>query len=165
MMTREELIKKIEAVKPGTFVRISYKTEIPVRAADKKAGIKMWKEVSTTVRTGVSYNNIESVIMRKSHEDSNNEKRPYNNPYEWVIKNRVKMHTGSGKEYFYFASVNGGHNTKTNYFYEGPVIGVVDMGSSIDEKLAQVVIPSYFNRNGVASEVRQVAFENIISLG
>lgn len=164
-MKRNEIISKIESIKPGTFVRISYRTEVPVKAADKKAGIKMWKEVSTTVRTGVNYGKIASVIARKAQEDASVEKRAYTNPYEWVIQDRVKVHTGSGKEYFYFASVNGGHNTKTHYFYEGPVIGVIDMGSSIDEKLASVVLPSYFNKKGNASEVRQVAFDNIISIG
>lgn len=164
-MERFEIIEKVNAIRPGTFVRISYKSEVPVRASDKKAGIKMWKEVSTTVRTGVNYGNIASVIARKS-EETDEPKRAYTNPYEWVIKDKVKVHTGTGKEYLYVASVNGGHHTKTTYFYEGPVIGVIDMGNSIDEKLKEVVLPSYFNRgsNG-ANEVRTISFENIISIG
>lgn len=164
-MERMELINKIAEVKPGTFVRISYRTEIPVKAADKKAGIRMWKEVSTTVRTGVNYGKIASVIARKSMEDPNKEKRAYTNPYEWIVRNRIKKHIESGKEYLVVASVNGGHNTKTTYYYEGPIIGKVDMGASIDEKLGQVVLPSYFNKKGTASEVRTIAFENIISIG
>lgn len=164
-MKREDIIRKITEVKPGTFVRVSYRTEVPVKAADKKAGIKVWKEVSTTVRTGVEYSKIASVIAKKSMEDPNAEKRAYTNPYEWTVRNRIKKHIESGKEYVVVASVNGGHNTKTTYFYEGPIIGKVDMGTSIDEKLASVVLPSYFNKKGTASEVRTISFENIISIG
>ena len=41
-----------DALGKGRICRIEYDAEVPVKAVYKKAGIKIIKHVSTTVRTG-----------------------------------------------------------------------------------------------------------------
>ena len=56
-----------DALGKGRICRIEYDAEVPVKAVYKKAGIKIIKHVSTTVRTGVSYSNLPKVYLKLRH--------------------------------------------------------------------------------------------------
>ena len=77
-MTKHEIIRTIETVKKGTFVRIVYQTELPLTAAAKRAGHVIVKHTEKVVRLGVNYGNIakvqEAEAARKAAEPTATEK-------------------------------------------------------------------------------------------
>ena len=81
-----DIIDAISSIKPGTFVRVQYKTELPVKAAFKKAGYTITKYVSTTSRFGINYHNIQKVKEAEVEKTVGHAKNRSNNIH-WVIKN------------------------------------------------------------------------------
>lgn len=162
-LARDTIIEEAMKVRPGTLTRVGYTSELPVKAEYKKKGYRMFKIVETSVRLGVNYHNIASVIARKAEEGLKEAVQRTNN-YEWVIKNKVSHNTATGKDYLYVANFNNGHNTKTRYFIEGTFVGTIDMGDEIDEHFAHLLIPSYWNRKSNGGEVRTISFDNIYKI-
>lgn len=162
-LKRDTIIKAVEKVKPGTFVRVCYKTELPVKAEWKKKGFKMIKIVETSVRFGVNYGNIASVKARKALEEDSNKPKRTNN-YEWVLKNKIRHNTNTGKDYLYVALFNKGDNTKYKYILEHPFLGDIDMGDEIERIYNHILIDSYFKKRFEKPEVKNISFENIIRI-
>lgn len=164
-LTNEQIIEAVSNVKNGCIARISYRTELPIKAAYKKQGYKIIKVVETSVRFGVDYFNIGSVIERKAAEaEAGKVPVVRENPYEWVIDNKVKRHIAKDKYYVVAAVLNGGHNTHSKYILVGSPIGNIDMGSEISPEYRNIVLDSYFNKSSNGGEVRTIAFENIIRI-
>ena len=69
-MTKHEIIKTIDSVKKGTFVRIVYQSELPLTAAAKKAGHVIVKHTEKVVRLGVNYGNIAKVQEAEAETDN-----------------------------------------------------------------------------------------------
>lgn len=61
-MKYEMIIQALENIHPGSFFRVGYKTEVPLKSSFSKKGYKITRISESTVRTGVSYKNIHSVI-------------------------------------------------------------------------------------------------------
>ena len=150
ILTKDEIISEAAKVRPGTITRVGYRTFLPVKAAYKKQGVEIMKVVNTSVRLGVRYNRIASVIARKAEEGLKEAIQRTNN-YEWVLENKVCFNTQTGKHYLYAASLNGGHHTYTEYYVK-PADGRVDHLSASQFKgsgfAEEYVIPSYFKGNG-----------------
>jgi hypothetical protein len=163
LLTREQIIEAVKAVRGGTITRVVYKTEVPIKAEYKKKGYKLTKIVETSARIGVNYGHIASVKAK-------NEEHPYTpsartNNYEWVIKDRIRHNTNTGKDYVVLISFNKGHNTRVKYVLEGTMVGTIDMGSEIDSHYRHIVLDSYFKpKSTPPTEIRNVAFENIIKI-
>lgn len=164
-LTNEQIIEAVSNVKNGCITRITYKTELPIKAEFKKQGYKIVKIVETSVRFGVDYFNIGSVVERKAKEAEEG-KVPVvrKNPYEWIIDNKVKHHIEKDRYYVVAANLNGGHNTKSKYVLIGSAIGNLDMGDEIDPHYTHIVLDSYFKKSSSGGEVRTIAFENIIRI-
>ena len=161
-LTSEQILTATSQVRGGTIARITYKTEVPIKAEFKKQGYKITKIVESSVRFGVNYHNIASVIARKSQESVNQTSRANN--YEWIIKNRVKHNTKTDKDYLVVANLPVNHNSKVKYILEGSIMGTLDMGNRIDGPYKDIVLNSYFNRNSDEREIRTISFENIITI-
>ena len=165
-LTREQIIDEVKPIKNGTYVRIGYRSELPVRAELKKQGYQAYKVVETTVRLGVNYGKIASVVARKSEKDGR--KKISTSNYSWVIKNKVRYNKNTGKDYLYVANVNGkGANTKELYVlipkkgkYE--ITCVKDI---FEQEFKDVVIPSYWTKHNTCKEVQNIAFDNIYRVG
>lgn len=164
VMNDEQIINAVKAVRGGTVTRVTYKTDVPVKAEFKKQGYKITKIVETTARIGVNYGHLASVKAR-------NEESPYTpdtaraNNYEWVVKDRIRFNTKTGKHYVVLMNFNKGHNTKVKYLIEGTFVGTIDMGDSIDSAYKHIVLDSYFKKPASGhGEMRNVAFENIIRI-
>lgn len=162
-LNREQIIESVNQIRNGTIARVTYKSEVPLKAEFKKQGYKLTKITETSARFGVSYGKIASVMARNA-EQSNEEKTSRTNNYEWVIKNKVKYNTKTDKEYLVLANFNKGHHTKSKYILEGTFVGAIDMGDSIDNHYTHLVIDSYFKNKDYAPEVKTVAFDNIIKI-
>ena len=162
ILSREQIIKVAGEVKGGRIMRVTYKTELPLKAEFKKQGYVLIKIIETSVRFGVDYHNIAAVIERKANAEP---KEPVvrSNNYEWVIENRVKYNKNTEKEYLVVANLPGHSNSRVKYILEGTMVGTIDMGSEIDPHYRHMVRDSYFNPSATGGEVKTISFCNIIS--
>lgn len=160
-LTREEIINAIVDVKGGRIARITYKTEVPVKAEFKKQGYKITKLVETSSRIGVNYGHLPSVIARNESDNTPNTRA---NNYEWIIKDRICHNHKTDKDYVALVSFNKGHHTKVKYIIEGTFVGSIDMGDEIENAYKHIVLDSYFKRHSTPSEFKRIAFDNIIRI-
>ena len=157
-MTRHEIIKTIDSVKRGTFVRIVYQSELPLTAAAKRAGHVIVKHTEKVVRLGVNYGNIAKV--QESEAERTEPKREYTPWCHWEIQDILAKHNTKDDYYLSFATVNGiGHHTKSTYFIDGSTATINEVMDS------ELVLPSYFKGTGEAPAVQKVNISNIIQLG
>lgn len=161
-LLKEQIISATKAIRGGSIARITYKTEVPIKSEFKKQGYKIIKIVETSVRFGVNYHNIASVIERKSNLEYVPTLRKNN--YTWVVKNRIKHNDQTNKDYLVVATLPVGHNTKVKYLIEGTFVGTIDMGDSIDSHYQHIVLDSYFKKSSEMREIKNISFENIITI-
>ena len=135
----------------GRMMRISYVTELPMKAVYKKQGIQIFKEVETTVRTGVAHKNIAKVIAKRNSPDYVQPK-PRENNYEWVIPNVVTKNNKTGKTYLYVAPMTKGNNERVFYTINTPENPL--------NVLHEYVISSYFTEKEPA-DIKIIAVNNI----
>lgn len=158
-MSNSTLISTIKSIPAGRFFRMSYKSELPVKAAFKKQGISIIKVTDTTVRTGVSYNSIASVQEYKSTHEPSGIVRTNN--YVWVEQDRLKHNTVTGKDYFVIAPMKNSHPKSTYIVKDNNGERYV----TIDELDKSMIQDSYWKpSNGVPTAIRTICLENIIEL-
>lgn len=163
-LSREQILKTVEAIPNGRIARVTYKTELPVKAEFKKQGYVVTKLVETTGRFGVQYHHIASVIARKAEEGFKEAVKRTNN-YVWVINNKVKHNTVTDKDYIVLASFNGGHHTKSKYIVS--YLGKDTVYSDHEFKYSDnknLVIDSYWKPSKNAGEVKNISFENVLAI-
>ena len=152
-MKTEAIIKKISEIPAGRFFRVRYITKVKVKAEYEKQGITIFKIVDTTTRTGVKYKNIAGVKLN----DYPDEYEPKKTNWEWVVKDRVKHNTKTGKDYLVIAPISKGSNTKVEYVFtdnEGSAV-------RLKEEIEGFVIPSYW-KDSEKPAVMNVTLENIL---
>lgn len=162
-LNREQIIEATNKVRNGTIARVTYRTEVPLKAEFKKQGYRLIKITETSARFGVNYGRIASVIARNAERTLEEAVQRTNN-YEWVIKNKVKYNTKTDKEYLVVANFNGGHHTKSKYILEGTFVGTIDMGDTIDSHYTHLVIDSYYKKSDYCGEIKTIAFDNILRI-
>ena len=161
-LNREQIISAMKSVRGGTITRIASKTDVPLKAEAKKQGYSLTKIVETSVRCGVEYSRIASVIERRLSEDYTPSTR--RNNYEWIVRNRIKHNNNTDKDYIVVASLPKGHHTKIKYVLSGTSVGTIDMGDTIIDAYKDLVIDSYFKKAEQAHEIKTIAFENVLML-
>lgn len=55
---------KVATLKPGTFFKMAYVSDVTLSAAGRKAGVHVLKRVIGTYRVGISYKNTKKAIAR-----------------------------------------------------------------------------------------------------
>lgn len=111
-MKTEQLIKKISAIPAGRFFRVRYISKVKIKAAFEKEGYSIFKVVDTTTRTGVKYSSVVKNDNKTPSEKQNN--------WTWVVKNRIKHNTNTGKDYLVVAPIGKGNNSKVTYMCTTP---------------------------------------------
>ena len=160
-MSYESVISAVKSIHGGSMARITYFSEMPMKAANKKNGYVIYKVVSTTARFGVNYSNIGSVAaLRNSPDYVAPTKRENNN--EWVLVNRVSHNSKTGKTSVRFVPMTKGSNKKVTYILKSADRTVV-LGESIPETFKSMVLDSYWNNNS-CPVVQSVNINNIIAL-
>ena len=148
----------VNNLKAGVFARITYKTELPVKAAYKNQGFKVVKTTSSTVRFGINYRNIKSVIERKNEVEEDS-KKTWTNNYIEVIKNKISFNTSTNKFYLNVYPIKKGNNSNSTYILIYPdgfeVVGDINF-------IKEYVIPSYFNKS--QTEMFRVNVDNVLSI-
>lgn len=117
-MNRDIAVERISQIKAGTFFRLKYETELPVKAVYRDLGIKITKNNEVTVRTGVKYANIDGVVPKYSQRENN---------YEWIIPHRISHNNKTGKDYLNVATCKHNANPHTIYKINGNEISKEDL--------------------------------------
>lgn len=152
-MKTEAIIKMVSEIPAGRFFRVRYLSKVRIKSDYEKQGYSLFKLVDTTTRTGVKYKNIKGVKINEHPE----EYTPKTSNWEWVIKNRIKHNTKTGKDYLVVAPINRGNNTITTYVLTTPE-GVTN---TIDKAAAEIyAVPSYWKEEKPA--IMNITLENIL---
>lgn len=160
-MNIKQIKETLNKIPNGSFFRITYSSDINLSASAKKQGYRAIKVTSKTVRKGVNYSKMASVIKREALRVE--PKKEYKNPYETIIKNCLYRHVEKDKEYLQFANSQKGQNTNSYYIVYDPIGNVVKL-SSEEFKVLGLTIPSYWNKSGEKPEVQKIAIENIMTI-
>lgn len=159
----EEIINAVSSVGNGRMARICYKSELPVKAEFKKQGVKIVKVTEATVRFGVDYEHIGSVIERKAEDEANGKVYAQReNNYEWVVENKICHNSKTGKDYVRFAHVNEGSNRKVIYIIVDS-LSETTIAETLDDSTKNLVQNSYWNRTS-APEVQNISTENVLRI-
>lgn len=156
-MKTEQIIKKVSEIPAGRFFRVRYTTKVKLKAEYEKQGYTILKIVDTTTRTGVKYQNIAGVELK----DKFDEKQPRTNNWEWVVKDRIKHNTNTGKDYLVVAPISKGSNTVVSYVLTTPegesyTIHEYDVKSIYS-------VPSYW-KNGDKPAIMNITLENVLTV-
>lgn len=153
-MKTQEIIKKIESIPGGRFFRVRYMTKVRMDAVSLKKGISIMKIVDTTTRTGVMYRNIAGVLPN-DYPDSY---VPKESNWEWVIKNRIKHNTKTGKDYLVVAPIGKGSHTVVSY-----VLTDGDGNTRVidKEEAMKYSVTSYWNKTEKPA-VMNITLENVL---
>ena len=109
------IIRALNKIKNGAFTRINYITEVRMNADFKNKGYRMLKVTETTVRFGLNYGNIKSVIEQNAKNKAEGKvKKPRANNNIDLIKNKLVFNTNTQKAYVkvFYAKNN---NAKNKY--------------------------------------------------
>lgn len=151
----------------GRIIRVGYSKELKFLKGWAEQGIRAYKLTETSVRLGVNYHNIASVKARKAAE-GDKPKAERANSYSWVIPNKVKYNSNTGKTYLQVATLNGGHNTKSQYLVYDPHIGWILFEKAeweLSEYYLMTDSKSRESRSGDKPDVYTITIDNIFKLG
>lgn len=152
-MKTEQIIKKIKDIPGGRFFRVRYISKVKMTADALKNGITIFKIVDTTTRTGVKYKNIEGV----KPNDYPDTYEPKKTNWEWIVPNRIKHNTKTGKDYLVIAPIGEGAHTTCTYIFtdnEGNT-------RTIDkEEVREYAVASYWKDEKPA--IMNVTLENVL---
>ena len=166
-LTYNQIMATAANARNGSYVRVGYSKELKVTQEWFEKGIRAYKLTETTVRLGVAYNKIASVIARKAAEADKPKVERVNN-WKWIIPNKVKANSNTGKTYLQVATVNGGHNTHSQFLVYDPHIGWVLFEKEeweASEYYMMTDVKSREPRKGPAPEIYTITFDNIYKLG
>lgn len=153
-MKTEKLLEAIKAIPGGRFFRVRYMTKVKMTAESIKNGVTIMKIVDTTTRTGVRYNKIAGVVLNE-YPDSY---VPKVSNWEWIIPQRVKHNSKTGKDYLVIAPIAKGHNTVVSY-----ILTDGDGNSRVitKEEAKEYSVPSYW-KDGDKPAIMNVTLENVL---
>lgn len=151
----------------GRIIRVGYSKEIKLCKDWKEQGIRVYKLTETSVRLGVNYGNIASVKARKEAE-GNKPKVERANNWTWILPNKVKSNSNTGKTYLQVATLNGGHNTNNQWLVYDHHAGWILFDKEEWENSEYYLMTDPKTREprkGDKPDVYTITFDNIFKLG
>ena len=135
-----KMMKVINSVKPGSFVRIEYKTELPVKSEYKKFGYRVYKVSQMTTRLGIKYSNMKSVVKTENSVPNRPSTMHFINKYVLKNENNENLYLATypcqqGRNNYSIYIVINENNKDINMFNES-------------EDIKDLVIDSYWNKKG-----------------
>lgn len=142
----------VNGYKAGTYSRLQYKSNVPVKACYKNVTIVKYS--TAVVRFGIRYNTMKAV--------QNTLKEDYKkNPNEvWILKNYIKYNKNTGK--YYLSVYTSNHKNKNIYLVY--VDGKFQKQVSSLTEVSEYILPSYFKKNATTSTYC-VNLDNVIKIG
>jgi len=155
-MTKDNVMKCLNNIKPGTFTRITFVTELPLKAEFKNRGFRVTKTTSITTRFGIHYGNIKGVEINNTTKD-----KKVNNFY-WVdnFKKNLCYNTNTKKYYICTYPTKKGTNINTKYSIKYPDGSFKGNLTSIDKNM---VINSYWNKS--STKMMRINIDNVLKIG
>ena len=166
-LTYNTIMAEAANCKNGCIIRAGYSKELNMLKGWKELGFRAYKLTETSVRLGVNYFNIASVVAKKATEGDKPKKERANN-FSWVIKNKVKYNSNTGKTYLQVATFNKGHNTHSQYLIYDPSQGwfVLEKPEfETSEYYTMIDAKSKESHKGEKPDVYTITFDNIYKLG
>lgn len=160
-----DIIREASATPNGRFIRVGYCKELKLLKGWPEKGIRAYKLTETTVRLGVAYANIAAVKARKEAEEDKPKVQRANN-WEWIIPNKVKANSNTGKTYLQVATVEGGHNTHSQFLVYDPHIGWTLFEKPEWELSEYYLMTDKKSRESSSHpDIYTITFDNIYKLG
>lgn len=158
-MTLEQVLSVIPSIRPGVFTKLSYKTELPVKAEYKNQGYTVTKFCDTTARIGVKYGNLAEVKSRLRPEGSRRRK----DNMKVLVEHTLYQNTDTEKIYLHVFPFKKNHKSKVFYIVHIPGanpedVEVFDLGI-----FKELVRKSYFTEKDPPA-VFSLNIENINQL-
>ncbi len=161
-----DIIREATNCGNGRFIRVGYSKELKLLKGWAEKGIRIYKLTETSVRLGVAYGNISTVKARKELEADKPKVERANN-WEWVIPNKVKFNSNTGKTYLQVASVNGGHNTKHQFLVHDGYNQTWKLYTKEEWEKSEyyLMADAQSRKSSNHPEVFTITFDNIYKLG
>ena len=166
-LTYNQIMAEAANRRNGSYIRVGYSKELKMLKDWYEKGIRAYKLTETTVRIGVAYANIAAVKARKAAEANKPVVERANN-WSWVIHNKVKYNSNTGKTYLQVATVKGGHNTRNQFLVYDPNQGWFVLEKEeweLSEYYLMIDVKSREPRKGDAPDIYTITFDNIYKLG
>ena len=155
-MDLNTVINVVTNIKKGTFTRIKYMTDVPVKAKYKKQGLVIKKIGCMTTRFGIHYPNIKSVGNK-----IDNSYVPNDNLH-WVVKDTIQYNKKTDNHYLCTYPTEKGRNSEFKYIIKTPNMV---MYSNTLRDVSEYVLPSYFNKKGDAVTMMKININNVLQIG
>lgn len=159
-MTYSFLEEALGGIRSGTFFRIGYITELPMKAAYAKEGWKILKRTESTVRTGINYGNIKSVVEER--EGRSEVTRTHKNHIVPVQRGRIYQNTDTEQMYLRVFPTKKGANKKVSYILITPAHSEHYV-KNLDDVMRKMVRDSYFNEK--YRPIATIKIDNIYRVG
>lgn len=159
-MTYSFLEEALEGIRSGTFFRIGYVTELPVKATYAKEGWKILKKTESTVRTGVNYGKIKSVVEER--EGRSEVTRTRKNHIVPIQRGRIYQNTDTEQMYLRVFPTKKGTNKKVSYILVTPGHSEYDF-NELDKFMREMLQDSYFNKR--SRPIETIKIDNIYKVG
>ena len=166
-LTYNQIMAEANNCKNGCITRVGYSKELKMLKGWQELGFRVYKLIETSVRLGVNYFNIASVVAKKTTEGDKPKVERANN-FSWVIKNKVKYNSNTNKTYLQVATLNHGHNTHSQFLVYNPVEGWMVLEKEeweMSEYYTMIDAKSKSGSRGEKPEVYTITFNNIYKLG
>lgn len=160
-MTYDMITEALNSIHPGSFVRIGYHTELPLKSAFVKEGYKIIRTSETTVRTGVNYWNIQYV--RNERANRSEPARSHISHIVPVIKNKIYKNENTQQMYLRVFPTVKGTNKISTYLFIKPD-GSVRMTNTLDSDMKEMVRDSYFRKSSF-NPIHMIKLDNIFRIG
>lgn len=159
-MPYEALFEAVKSIRPGTMARISYKTELPLKAEFRKQGYGLIKVVETTARFGVKYSNLKSVIAKRSTPDYVPSSKANSNI--WLLENKISQNEKTGKIHVRFAPMPSGANRKSEYVFVDSNGRMFELGHDVPASFKDMVQNSYWDSKSGMPDVQTICVNNVL---
>lgn len=160
-MTYDMITEALNSIHPGSFVRIGYHTELPLKSVFVKEGYKIIRTSETTVRTGVNYRNIQYV--KNERVNRSEPPRSHKTHIVPVIKNKIYKNENTEQMYLRVFPTIKGTNKVSNYLVICPD-GSVKLLRSLDPDTKSMIRDSYFS-GARFTPVHMIKLDNIFRIG
>lgn len=158
-MNIETIKNLLNKVKPGVFTRLTYQTELPLKAEYRKQGYKIVKINSITTRFGIHYGNIKEVKEKESQISSEPKTEKVSN-FSWVMKDNIQYNSNTDKYYLCTYPTKKGRNGSWRYIVYLPDGATFEGLSNINRDWVQ---DSYWNKK--VTNMMKINIDNVIKIG
>lgn len=153
------MMSKLNMKNKGQFFKVSWISDVPVKAGFKKQGVTVNKLISITARYGIKYTNMKSVQMKAEKGEINlTHELPWGNwksGYEGILIDHTNK---AGEQNTYLRLYTTPNKAEVSYFMNGKFISKAELISS------GVVQDSYWKKDNSDIDCFTVNVRNIIGI-